>query len=149
MTVTKLGRSVLLLALLLLCGCRRGPAPVVVKVVMLPHGKAFHFVNQRVPEFLKDNPHVSWLQPIQVEEIYPRADQFVQFVTANPNMDIIVCDSPEQLDALRFMQRVPPEVMNACTDAGNCPAFIARSVQEDRIKTVKRVFYAVTGSHNR
>ncbi len=144
--MTKVWRSVLLLALLLLCGCRWRPGPVVVKVVMPPHGQAFHAVNEQIPEFLKNT---SWLHPIQIEEIYPQADQFVQFVTANPNIDIIVCDSPEQLDALRFMQQVPPEVMNACAGAGNCPAFVARSVQVDRIKTVKQVFYAVTESHNR
>ena len=136
----------LLLALFLLGGCRWRPDPVVVKVVMSPHGKAFHRVNERVAEFLKD---VSWLHPIQIEEIYPRGDQFVQFVTANPNTDIIVCDSLEQLDALRFLQRLPPEVTNACPDTGDCPAFIANSVHEERIETVKRVFDALTGSHNR
>lgn len=115
-----------------------------VRVVMHSKGPAFRPVNHRILDFTSRKPRVSSGKRISVTEGYPGPDKFARFVEDNPSIDIVICDSPEEVAMTPFFQRAATKTVNACNNGPNCPAFILPGVPSEKREAVEQVFKAIT-----
>jgi hypothetical protein len=133
---------------LLICvyfaGCKRQAAPISVNVILSADGRAFPLVGHRIINFTTGKPHTSSGRPIAVNELYPRANEIGKFAASHSPVDIIICDTSEQLTNSPDLQRAATSTANACAPTANCPAFIPSWVPSDRREAVQQVFAAIT-----
>lgn len=117
--------------------------PLAINVVLPPHGIAFRNVGHRLLRYSAGRPVLSG-RPIVVNEIYVRPEELQQFISRYSSIDIIVCDSPEQLENTATLRAQATALANACGSEGNCPALIPKSVSSARRDAVQQVFGAIT-----
>jgi hypothetical protein len=139
----KIAIALLLLLSGTLAGCERERDALVVNVVLPGNGIAFRVVGHRFAELAARKPRISSGRRIVVHEIYPRADKLAELISANPSIDIVICDSPEQLAAEPAFQQELADSANACGVEANCPAFIRRSLSPEKREAVQQVFRAI------
>ncbi len=142
--------ALMLLALLVSpLGCRRREDALVVNVIMVGNGTASNArtLSHRIVTFSASRPVTASGRAIVVQETYPSRERFAEFITSNPSLfDIIIADSPQQLNAIPALQQSAGKAASVCGETANCPALIAPWVQPDRLESVQRVYAAITGA---
>ena len=124
-----------------LSDCRR-QEPLAIKVVLTAHGNAFRIVSPRFTDAGRDL-HLSSGRRIFIDEVLVHADDFEKFTTTASPVDIVMCDSPQQLASSPALQGQSENVVNMCGKSANCSGFIPSRVPLDRREAAKQVFQAL------
>ena len=123
-------------------GCRR-QGRIVVNIVLVGNGTAYRILQSRFAQLGLQEIRLSSGRQVIPQEVYPRADEFEKFVTTVSPVDIVVCDSPQQLANSSVLRREAGAAVNICGTAGDCPAFVPSWVPPDRLEAARRVFQAL------
>ena len=133
--------TVLFLVCISLSDCRR-QVPLAINVVLTAKGTASRILSRRLIDTGRDL-HLSSGRRIFIDEVFVRADEFEKFTTSVSPVDIVICDSPQQLASSPVLQREAAAAVNVCGKAANCPGFIPSWVPSDRREAAKQVFRAL------
>ena len=133
--------TVLFLVCVSLSDCRR-QEPLAIKVVLTAKGNAFRILSPRITDAGRDL-HLPSGRRIFIDEVLVRADEFERFTTTVSPVDIVICDSPQQLAGSPALQREASAAVNMCGKSSNCPGFIPSGVASDRREGAKQVFQAL------
>ncbi len=132
-------RVALSLALLVVFGAALAQTrqdAVNVHIVVASGGSAYNAISPRAAEISAKNRNVTF--------VYVRPDDFQHFLRTVTPIDIVVCDSPEQLSGNSAFQQAAEKGANVCGGAGDCTAFVAPNVRGDRKAAVQQVFQTIT-----
>jgi len=114
-----------------------------VHVVVASGGSAYRAISPRAAEISAKNGNSAG-KNIVVTFVYVRPDDFQHFVRTVTPIDIVICDSAEQLNGSGSLKREAEKGVNACGGAGRCPAFIFSTLTPDRKTAIQQVFQTIT-----
>jgi len=121
------------------------PTDVVrVIVAVQAKGAALRSVDYRLIQFAGQRPRTSSGQYIEILHAYPSADRFLGMVESNPNFDIVIFDSPDQMKASETFRSQLQDAMNVCEAPAKCPASIRPGIAKEKQEAVQQVFRAIT-----
>jgi hypothetical protein len=141
-------KPALLRFLLILCavlsGCSEHEKVVVVNVLLVGNGTAYQAISPRFIELGKGDLRTHSGLPVIAQAIFVRADDMQRFVEKVRPVDIVVCDSSEQLGGLPLLKAESTKAANVCGKAANCPAVMAPWVEPQKREAVEQVFRELT-----
>ncbi len=136
----------LIAALVVLILWRNREQEIQVMVLRDSHSSFKHQQERRLLDFSARRPTTSHGKYITVLSVFPPHYQdFLASETALANMkpDLVVLDSPAQLDASPFMRRESTQWRNTCEGRSVCPAFIPSWVAGEKLEASKAVLEAL------
>ena len=101
-------------------------------------------VDGRLIPFSSRRPRTSSGQFIETVQVYPSAGEFVGMVEANPNFNIVIFESQDQLQASETFRSHVQDAVNICESPASCPALVRTEIAEEKREAVQQVFRAIT-----
>src|SRR6266849_7720816 len=114
--------SFLLASCAIFSGCPEHGKAVAVTVLLVGNGTAYHAVSPRFMALGKQTLRSPSGRSVVVLGVYVRADDMQRYVEKIRPVDIVVCDSPEQLVSLPALNAEAAKAVNVGGSGANCPA---------------------------